>query len=584
MHNQNMNKPSVINKGKYYVIILCIILFSSNILYSKEYPDYSKTSGITSITLNEQVSNNLEVVCKVWGYVKYHHPAFVDNTYNLDYELFDLIHSILGVNNQAQRDSILIKWIDGFGSYYKMQNKSEVEIIDSLSIRNLSISWISDTGLLSKKLCDKLSDLRYAQREAENQFVSFYPKGVPIFEKDSLYSNLMQLDCGQRLLSLFRYWNIIEYYSPYKYLMDNSWKQTLRKYIPIFINANNYDLYLSACYQLQAEIDDTHSYSQNFFWMCFGNKVPAIQTRFIDEHLIITDIKQNDPTTSELRAGDEVVQIGKGTFDKRMQFIRQHSSKSNEAAFLRDAAFILGFTKDDPADITFKRGKDTSTTKVSTLFLGDYFSWTKTINPFAFGFSDDSIGYLIAKNVNKSNANEVKEGINKACALVIDLRDAPYNEFYQIAMDLLVPNNTEFAILTCPVKKMPGLFEREKQRTQVYDGIKFPGKIVVLVDETTQSNGEFLTMLLQSNSNVTVIGSQTAGADGDVTYVYLPAKVTMMFSSIGVYYPNGQETQRVGVSIDKVVTPSIQGIINGKDELLEYALLAIKKEDTSTSH
>lgn len=579
-----MYKSFIINKGKYYVIILCIILYASNVLYSKEYQDYSKSSGITSITLNEEVSNNLEVVCKVWGYVKYHHPAFVDNTYNLDYELFDLIHSILSVNNRAERDSILISWIDGFGSYTVEQNKSEVDLVDSISIRNLSISWISDTVFLSKKISDKLLNLRYAQREDENQFLSFYPNGVPVFEKDSLYSNLMQLDCGQRLLSLFRYWNIIEYYFPSKYLMDNSWEQTLKKYIPIFINANNYGLYLSACYQLQAEIDDTHSYSQNFFWMWFGNKVPAFQTRFIGEHLVITDIKQNDPTTSELRAGDEVIQIGKEKLDKRMQLIRKHSSKSNDAVFLKDAALILGFTREDPVDITYRRGQDTSTTKISTLFLGGYSSWTKTINPYVFGFPEDSIGYIIAKNVNQSNANEVKTGISKANALIVDLRHYSYNEFYQIAMDLLVPNNTEFAILTCPVKKMPGLFEQKRQRTQIYDGTKFPGKIIVLVDETTQSNGEFLSMLLQSNSKVTVIGSQTAGADGDVTIVNLPSKVSMMFSSLGVYYPNGQGTQRVGVSIDKVVTPSIQGVINGKDELLEYALLSIKKKYTSTTH
>ncbi len=579
-----MYKSFIINKGKYYVIILCCILYASNRLYSKEYQDYSKSSGITSIILNEQVYNDLEVVCKVWGFVKYHHPAFVDNIYNLDYELFDLIHSILRMNNRAERDSILIRWIDGFGSYNVVQNKTEVENIDSISIRNLSISWITDTVFFSKKISDKLLNLRYAQREVKNQFLSFYPNGVPVFDKDSLYSNHMQLDCGQRLLSLFRYWNIIEYYFPYKYLMDNSWKQTLRKYIPVFINASNYGLYLSACYQLQAEIDDTHSYSQNFFWMCFGNKVPAIQTRFIDERLIITDIKQNDLTTSELRAGDEVVQIGKEKINKRMQFIRQHSSKSNQAVFLKDAAWILGFTREDTIDIAFKREQDTSRTKVSTLFLGGYFSWTESIKPIVFGFLEDSIGYIISKNVNKSNAYDVREGISKASALIVDLRHTSYNEFYQIAMDLLVPNNTEFAILTCPVKKMPGLFEQKRQRTQVYPGTKFSGKIIVLVDETTQSNGEFLTMLLQSNSNVSVIGSQTAGADGNVTYIYLPSKATLMFSSLGVYYPNGQGTQRVGISIDKVITPSIQGVINGKDELLEYALLAIKKEDTSTSY
>ncbi|MDD4656880.1 MAG: S41 family peptidase [Bacteroidales bacterium] len=549
-----MHKSLIINKGKYCAVLLCIILFSSNLLYSKEYPDYSKSSGISSIILNEQVTNDLEVVCKVWGYVKYHHPAFVDNTYNLDYELFDLIHSIQRINSKAERDSILADWIDGFGSYKVIQNKSEFDIVDSLSIRNLSISWISDTGFLNKKLSDKLIDLRYAQREDENQFVTFSPSDVPNFEKDSLYSNLMELDCGQRLLALFRYWNIIEYYFPYKYLMNNNWEQTLRKYIPIFINANNHTLYLSSCFQLQAEIDDTHAFSTNFFWFFFGNKVAAIQMRFIGERLIITDVKQNDLTASELRAGDEVIQIGDKTLDERMQIIRKHTSKSNENVFLRDAALVLGFTREDTVDITFKRGQDTCKTKVSTLFSRDYSSWIKTMNPYVFGFLEDSIGYIEAGKVDMSNANDVIEVISKANALIVDLRCSSSIEFYQIAMDLLVPNNTEFALYTSPVKKMPGVFKQKRLRTQIYDGTKFHGKIVVLVDEATQSHLEFLTMLLQSSSKVTVIGSQTAGADGNVTYVYLPAKITSVFSSIGVYYPNGQETQRVGVSIDKVIT------------------------------
>lgn len=579
-----MCKSLIINKGKYCVVLLCIILFSFNLLYSKEYQDYSKSSGISSIILNEQVTNDLEVVCKVWGYVKYHHPAFVDNTYNLDYELFDLIHSIQRINSKAERDSILADWIDGFGSYKMEQNKSDLDIVDPLSNRNLSISWISDTGLLNKKLSDKLLDLRYAQREEENQFLSFYPNGVPVFKKDSLYSNLTQLDCGQRLLTLFRYWNIIEYYFPYKYLMDNNWEQTLRKYIPIFINANNHTLYLSACYQLQAEIDDTHAFSTNFFWFFFGNKVPPIKTRFIDDFLIITDIKHNDSTAIELRAGDEIIQIGKGTLDKRMEAIRKHTSKSNENVFLRDAAFVLGFTREDAVDITFKRGEDTSITRVSTLFYNDYSSWIKTINPSVLCFLEDSIGYINAEKVDMSNNDEVIGVISKANALIVDLRYSSSIEFNQIAMNLLVPNNNEFVLFTSPVKKMPGVFKSKRLRTQIYDGTKFLGKIVVLVDETTQSNGEFTTMLLQSNPNVTVIGSQTAGADGNITYVYLPANITTVFSSIGVYYPNGQGTQRVGVSIDKIITPSIQGIIDGKDELLEYALLAIKKEGTSTSY
>ncbi len=44
-----------------------------------------------------------------------------------------------------------------------------------------------------------------------------------------------------------------------------------------------------------------------------------------------------------------------------------------------------------------------------------------------------------------------------------------------------------------------------------------------------------------------------------------------MISGIGIYYPDGTETQRKGVKIDVVVNPTIKGIKAGRDELLEKA-------------
>lgn len=48
-----------------------------------------------------------------------------------------------------------------------------------------------------------------------------------------------------------------------------------------------------------------------------------------------------------------------------------------------------------------------------------------------------------------------------------------------------------------------------------------------------------------------------------------------MISGIGVYYPDGTETQRIGIVPDIICKPTIQGIKAGKDELLEKALVLI---------
>jgi len=78
-------------------------------------------------------------------------------------------------------------------------------------------------------------------------------------------------------------------------------------------------------------------------------------------------------------------------------------------------------------------------------------------------------------------------------------------------------------------------------------------------------------MAFQSSANVTVIGSTTAGADGNVSPIILPGYIPTIISGIGILYPDGTETQRKGVKIDIEVKPTLAGIKAGVDEPLEKA-------------
>jgi C-terminal processing protease CtpA/Prc len=84
-------------------------------------------------------------------------------------------------------------------------------------------------------------------------------------------------------------------------------------------------------------------------------------------------------------------------------------------------------------------------------------------------------------------------------------------------------------------------------------------------------------MAYRTAPNATVIGSTTAGADGNVSSIRLPGGISTMISGIGVYYPDGRETQRIGIVPDIEVKPTIEGIKNGKDEVLEKAIEFIRK-------
>jgi C-terminal processing protease CtpA/Prc len=78
-------------------------------------------------------------------------------------------------------------------------------------------------------------------------------------------------------------------------------------------------------------------------------------------------------------------------------------------------------------------------------------------------------------------------------------------------------------------------------------------------------------MAFRTAPNAKVFGSTTAGADGNVSDIKLPGNISTMISGIGIYYPDGKETQRIGIVPDVEVKPTIDGIKNNKDEVLEKA-------------
>ena len=85
------------------------------------------------------------------GFVKYHHPAFSDDRYDLDFELFELL-PLVADTAPAARNEILAQWIDGFGQYKTAPGKYEkILTSDSVFEHRTDIGWIRDTATRSEE-------------------------------------------------------------------------------------------------------------------------------------------------------------------------------------------------------------------------------------------------------------------------------------------------------------------------------------------------------------------------------------------------------------------------------------------------
>src|SRR5690606_15808374 len=142
----------------------------------------------------------------------------------------------------------------------------------------------------------------------------------------------------------------------------------------------------------------------------------------------------------------------------------------------------------------------------------------------------------------------------------------------------LLPSPKQFVKFSNGSVSTPGLFTYTNPLSVGRTNPEYyKGKVVILVNEMTQSSAEYQTMGLRTAPRATVIGSTTAAADGNVSKIVLPGKIDTMISGIGIYYPDGKETQRIGILPDIEVKPTIKGIREGRDELLEKAIAIISE-------
>jgi C-terminal processing protease CtpA/Prc len=99
----------------------------------------------------------------------------------------------------------------------------------------------------------------------------------------------------------------------------------------------------------------------------------------------------------------------------------------------------------------------------------------------------------------------------------------------------------------------------------------YRGKTVMLIDERAISQSEHSGLFYEVANGTTFIGSPTVGANGDVTTLTLPGGYIVSFSGHDVRHADGRQLQRVGLVPHIEVRPTIRGIRDGRDEVLERA-------------
>lgn len=543
---------------------------------------FNNNSGITRIDLNQQTIDNLTNLGMLWGFLKYYHPAIAKGDYNWDAELFRILPDLLGAGDKASASKVLEIWVDKLGKPEACKTCKPITKDSNVKLMP-DYGYIFNKDNFSSSLQEKLEWIKNNRSQGRQYYIGMAEGvGNPDFRNENRFARALYPDAGVRLLALYRYWNMVQYFFPDKHLIGEDWNKVLTEFIPVFVNAADTTAYHLSCLQLIARIHDTHANIWGYnaaLENYIGKYYPPIQTKFIEDKLVVTGFYTDSAGIKDkLKKGDVITKIDNTPVEALIKKLLPIIPASNYETQLRDIPRKILRGNTTSLALEIDRDGRTMPVSIERYEPGRLKMSIDNNADSSYKLIKDNIGYVYPGKYHNSQLPAIKKLFANTKGIIIDMRCYP-SEFMPFTFGgYIKPKGSHFVKFGAANLNTPGMIYVGPPLTNGgHNPDYYKGKIIVIVDASTQSQAEYTTMAFQSGPNTTVIGTRTAGADGNVSAIYLPGNIFTYISGLGVLYPDGSESQRAGVKIDIPVHPTIKGIKEGRDEMLEKAIELIEQ-------
>lgn len=288
---------------------------------------------------------------------------------------------------------------------------------------------------------------------------------------------------------------------------------------------------------------------------------------WIENHYVVTLVT---PQSGALKSGDVIDSIdGKSIDDLIADQLPLVAKSTPQGGWGKLSWLIRQGRSTAPIHIEVNRGSE----KIGAdIVPGPVVKFTYPLNDVAK--LKPGIWYVDMRNITKADLDSSMAKLSKARAVIFDMRGYPSTDgVYTMAHLSNRPIHTvHFDI---PVETLPD------QKGVTYQDVgwalqpvkpRFGGKFFFLTNGAAQSQAEMFMDFVEDNHLGTIIGSTTAGVDGEINYMGLPGDYVLSWTGMRVFKLDGSRFMGIGVSPNVPVEPTIAGIRAGRDEVLDKAV------------
>jgi C-terminal processing protease CtpA/Prc len=457
------------------------------------------------------------------------------------------------------------------------------ELIDSYNglgfIPNLIIPEKGDRNIAIEKGREMLQAGIRPYQFPKKDFSGF----TSYYSNHSLTNNIYP-EIGQRVLAVAKIYSVLKYFYPNKHLLTLNWDSVYLNFLPRIILAGDSIEYVKTIMEMHAYYQDGHGFIQH----PLAREIrgiplipPPFNMRIIENQLVITDIIDDSLTNVlGIKKGDIIMEKNGINAIKEIDEKRKYFNASNYDAQSGNIANIfLGSPRGNSVQLKLKDAAE----KIRTIQLPLLKPSDKVIQKrreFVTKGNDKAIMYFIKKDIGYVNLGALLPSqvdsmftmFRDTKAIIFDIRAYPRGgpiSSIGARIKTKKPNKNRKERMEpgWEVEDVndlkPGIFNDMKTKKDFYTGM-----IVGLIHENTQSHGEVTADWIGLCG--TLVGNHTAGANGDRVSFFVPGQIMLSFTG-GSTYMQGK-----GIQPDILITPTIKGIQQGKDEILERAIKFIE--------
>jgi Peptidase family S41 len=552
--------------------------------------------------------NNTEkysTFCRVYGIVKYYSNDVSQGKINWDAHTVEFISKLDAVKDDDGFNQLLSQYLSIIIcknsdsplliDYDKIQKKYRVEKLE----KRISFDWIDDI-LINNENRKKIKNIISSFEMKKNLAFDLGEKKKTIEHKEVFSFDSTSLTKHHYFLGFLQCWNLIEYFYPYKNLMDIKWDNVLKNEILLFTTIANRVEYIQKMKELSSNLGDSHVRVRDLLPQGKIDKWHPLNFICVEDKVVLYDLLSDSlKNCPSIKRGDILTHVQGIPIDSVFKIYLKKTSNSN----LKGAKyqFALSFhypPKDMPDSVCFTLN-DTVNVYSKKLTYEKMNRITTYKKPEVVRDLDSRVGYINTSNIGFSEFGKAMKKFKKKEYIIFDCRG--YADLGVLRYGVLLGGKPkEVTKYDYPYYRLPGHYLPWKDNyfgSTVEMALKligvmpenagniipsfkkpFNGKGIILINERAISFGETNIMTLKTYcKDCILIGSNTKGANGNVAVGKLVGNIEIGYTGLDLRFADGTQVQRVGIKPDIEVFHKINDLVKGEDTLLNYSLEYVKK-------